>query len=89
MRLKYRGQLFHDQRGSAARNLIRAGAPEAVAMRITGHKPRYVFVSYNTTSERDLADAARRIEPSQISYSHAKLVEVDANTQAVQTKTAQ
>jgi len=89
MRLEYRGLLFHDQRRSAPRNLIRAGVPEAVATRITGHKTRHVFVRYNITSERDLAVAVPRIEPSQLSYSHANLVEVDENTQAVQTKTAQ
>ena len=68
---------------------MRAGVPEAVARRITGHKTRHVFVRYNITSERDLADAARSIEPPQVSYSRANLVEVDENTQAVQTKTAQ
>jgi hypothetical protein len=47
-------------------------------MRISGHKTRNVFDRYNITSERDLADAARKIELSQ---RQAKVAEAQQETQ--------
>lgn len=57
--LRYRGRIIHDLRRCAARNLLAAGVPQAIAMKITGHKTDSMFRRYAIVTVEQQREALR------------------------------
>jgi integrase len=53
---------FHDLRHCAATNLRRAGVDTATAMKIVGHKSEKMWKRYNAIEEKDLTNAASKLD---------------------------
>jgi integrase len=70
------GRLFHDLRRSAVRNMTMAGIPQAVAMKVSGHKTASMFQRYNIIATDDLRTALERTEQYRATVAKEKIVAI-------------
>jgi hypothetical protein len=66
--------LFHDFRRTAARDLIRSGVEESVAMKITGHRTNSIFKRYNISDGADLREALRSVATYRKAQAQKKVI---------------
>jgi integrase len=69
------GKIPHDFRRTAARNMIRAGVSQSVAMQVTGHLTPSVFRRYDITTDEDVRQGLGKLSATAAGKEKGKMAE--------------